>query len=238
MSAPTIADSEIAKRQWFIVGRWEDYEGEGRVNLLRTIGVGAFYSIELLNYYGVQLGSLEWPVVVDTPFHQTVTALCVAWALVALGTLVCLRQGIFPPALKYITTSADILLLTGILMVADGPRSPLVIGYFLVIALSALRFQLGLVWFGSLGAMAAYIVLLGYARWFAGREESLLGPRDITVPRYHQLIFLVGLALCGIVLGQLIRRVKAMAAEFARRLAAAHPTEPAPNYRLTRKWRR
>jgi hypothetical protein len=221
MSAPAIADSEIAKRQWFIVGRWEEYEGEGRVNLLRTIGIGAFYTIELLNYYGLQLGSFDWPVVVDTAFHQTVTALCVAWALVAMGTLVCLRQRIFPPALKYLTTGADVLLLTGILMVADGPRSPLVIGYFLVIALAALRFQLGLIWFGTLASMAGYLVLLGYAKWFAGREESLLGPRDITVPRYHQLVFLVGLALCGIVLGQVVRRVKAMAAEFASRIGTA-----------------
>jgi hypothetical protein len=111
-----------------------------------------------------------------------------------------------------------VLLLTGILMVADGPRSPLVIGYFLVIVLAALRFQLRLVWFATLAAMVGYLVLLGYARWWAGREESLFGPRDITVPRYQQLIFLLGLTLCGVVVGQVIRRVKAIAAEFARRL--------------------
>jgi hypothetical protein len=213
MSASITADSEVARRQWFIVERWEEYDGENRANLLRIIGIGAFYFVELLNRYYFE--------VVDERFHQTVTALAVAWTMVALGTLLCLRRQIFPPALKYVTTGADVLLLTGILMVADGPRSPLVIGYFLVIALAALRFQLRLVWFGTLGAMAGYLVLLGYAKWFAGREESLLGPRDITVPRYHQLIFLVGLALCGIVLGQAIRRVKAMAAEFVSRIETA-----------------
>jgi hypothetical protein len=141
--------------------------------------------------------------------------------MVALATLLCLRRQIFPAALKYVTTAADVLLLTGILMVADGPKSPLVIGYFLVIVLAALRFQLQLVWFATLAAMAGYLVLLGYARWWAGREESLLGPRDLTVPRYEQLIFLLGLALCGIVVGQVIRRVKVMASEFARRLDRA-----------------
>ena len=36
-------------RQWFIVGRWQEYEGEGRANLLRIAGIGAFYCIELAN---------------------------------------------------------------------------------------------------------------------------------------------------------------------------------------------
>jgi hypothetical protein len=221
MAAMQTSETALAERQWFIVGRWEEYEGESRANLLRIIGIGAFYTIELMNYHGFRLGPLEIPPGVDERFHETVTALAVAWTMVALATLLCLRRQIFPAALKYGTTAADVLLLTGILMVADGPQSPLVIGYFLVITLAALRFQLRLVWFATLAAMAAYLVLLGYAKWWAGREESLLGPRDITVPRYHQLIFLLGLALCGVVLGQVIRRVKAMAAEFVRRLEAA-----------------
>jgi hypothetical protein len=215
MPALPTGQTAVAERQWFIVGRWEEYEGESRANLLRIIGIVAFYTVELLNRYYFQ--------VVDERFHQTVTALAVAWTMVALGTLLCLRRRIFPPALKYVTMAADVLLLTGILMVADGPRSPLVIGYFLVVSLAALRFQLRLIWFSTLGAMAAYLVLLGYAKWFAGREESLFGPRDITVPRYHQLILLLGLALCGTVLGQVIRRVKAMAAEFLDRVESALP---------------
>ena len=30
-------------REWFIVGRWQEYEGEARANLLRIAGIGAFY---------------------------------------------------------------------------------------------------------------------------------------------------------------------------------------------------
>jgi hypothetical protein len=30
-----------AERQWYISGRWEEYEGEGRANLLRPISVAA-----------------------------------------------------------------------------------------------------------------------------------------------------------------------------------------------------
>src|SRR5262249_38374414 len=131
------------------------------------------------------------------------------------GTVLCLRRQIFPAALKYFTTCCDVVLLTTILTVADGPRSPLVVGYFLVIVGSALRLQLRLVWCATIGSMAGYLFLLGYARWFA--PES----RDLTVPRYQQLIMLVALAMTGIILGQVVRRVRAMAEEFAERLAAS-----------------
>src|SRR5262245_54153138 len=142
-------DTAIVDRQWFIVGRWEEYAGENRANLLRIVSIGAFYIVELLNYHGLPLGTG----VVSERFHNTVTALAAAWTMVALGTLLCLRRRMFTPAIKYITTACDVVILTGILMVADGPRSPLVVGYFLVIALTALRFHLRLVWFGTLAAM-------------------------------------------------------------------------------------
>jgi hypothetical protein len=210
MAAIEAGNAGIAERQWFIVGRWEEFEGESRANLLRIIGIGAFYIVELLDFHIYKI--------VERPFHQTVTALAVAWTMVALGTLVCLRRQVFPAALKYVTTGVDVVLLTGILMVADGPRSPLLIGYFLVITLSALRFQLRLIWFATLATTAGYLVLLGYAKWWAGRPESLFHTEPITVPRYHQFIFLLGLALTGIILGQVVRRVKAMASEFSRRM--------------------
>ena len=71
--------------------------------------------------------------------------------MVALGTLLFLRLHVFPAALTYATTASDLVLLTTTLMVADGPRSPLLVAYFLVIAASTLRFRLSLVWFATLG---------------------------------------------------------------------------------------
>jgi len=180
---------------------------------LRILSIGAFYIIELVNYYGLQLGFLEMPKVVDKPFHQTVTALATAWTMVCLGVLLCLSQGIFPAGLKYLTTGIDVVFLTAILIVAHGPQSPLVIGYFLIIILSTLRFSLPLVRAATVASMSGYLVLLGYAAWFT--------VRDVRVPRYHQVMFLLGLALSGIVLGQVIRRVRGMAAEYAGRLDTA-----------------
>jgi len=205
--------SESAARQWYIVGRWQEYEGEARANLLRIIGIAVFYIVELINYHGLPLGFFELPKVAEVtkPFHQAVTALAVAWTMVGLGVLLCLRRHIFPAQLKFISTGCDVVLLTAILTVADGPKSPLVVGYLLVIALSALRFNLPLVWFSSGASMAGYLFLLGNAKWF--REAT-------RVPRYHQIMFLLALVLTGVLLGQVIRRVRTMAQDYAERLAA------------------
>jgi hypothetical protein len=37
------------------------------------------------------------------------------------------------------------------------------------------------------------------------------------VPRFHELLFLVGLALTAVVMGQLVRRVRRLAADYTRR---------------------
>lgn len=207
----------VADRQWLVIGRWQEYAGEARANLLRIAGIGSFYAIELINYHGLHLGPLDLPATVDLAFHEKATALVAAWTLMALATLVCLRLRIFPDWLKYFTTLGDVVLLSLMLMMADGPRSPLVVGYFLVIALATLRFQVRLIWCTTVASMIGY---LWVALWAVFRADSNLVP-DLSVPRYYQLIMLLALALTGIVLGQVIRRVRAMAEDLSRRLQRA-----------------
>lgn len=205
-------------RRWFIVGRWQEYEGEARANFLRIAGIAAFYVVELVNYFGLDLGFIEMPKVVDLAYHQAITALAAAWVAVALGVLFCLQQRVFPLHLKYVTAALDLVLMTGVLAVSDGPRSPLVVGYLLLITLAALRFSRGLVWFTSAGAVAGYAVLLGYARWFTDR--------DLRVPRYAQIIFLLAIVLAGVIVGQVVRRVRALAEDYAARAQSGEGTPP------------
>lgn len=226
ISAPDSATTPVPgadDRAWYIVGRWEEYEGETRVNLLRLAAVAAFYAIELINYHGINLGSIQLPKVSDRAFHQTVTAIAAAWVLLGVGVHLWLRRHLMPEALKYVATCLDVVLLTLLLMVADGPKSPLVVGFFLIPAMATLRFQLRLVWFATIAAMLGYFWLLGWAIW-------IQGARDIRVPRYHELIFCTALAMSGIIQGQVIRRVKSIAAEYLCRPAAPAETaeDPAP----------
>lgn len=211
-----------ADRQWFIVERWQEYEGEGRTNLLRIAAIGVFYLVELANYHWLAPGRDN----VDfTAYHQKVTALAVAWTMVSLAVLLCLRLRVFPAFLKYVSTGCDLLLLTALASVEhgksnpapDGPESPLVLAYFLILALAALRLSLGLVWFSTLGAMVGYLALVGLRdqKWF---------DENHAVPPITTLITVLNLALTGIVLGQVIRRVRALANEFSSRLSAGRGT--------------
>jgi hypothetical protein len=216
-SPPIEPTQSVARRQWYIVGRWQEFDGEWRANVVRTVTIAAFYGVELLGYYGVNLGWLQIEPVFSREFHLAITALSAAWIIVAFGTFYCLRSGFFPAALKYVTTGCDIVILTMMLGAASGPRSPLVVGYFVVIVVSALRFQLRLVWCATLGSMASYMVLLGFAKWHATWFN--LPPREMFVPRYAQLLTLLAMAMTGIALGQLIRQVKSMAEDFASRVS-------------------
>jgi hypothetical protein len=201
----------VEQRQWLIVGRWQEYEGESRATLLRIAAVGAFYVVELLRFHFLERAAAE-----HMPFHRQATMIAVAWTMAALATLLCLRLKIFPAALKYATTAADVLLLTALAALAGGPFSSLVLVYFLIVALAALRFSLGLVWFTTVACMLGYWSLVGLedlksSRWFDAQHAV----RPVT-----QLVTLLSLALTGIILGQVVRRVKGMAADYARRIAA------------------
>jgi hypothetical protein len=212
MTAERSEAGQVGDSQWAIVERWQEYQGEARANLLRAVGIAGFYIVELINYHGLRLGVLEIPKVagLDKGFHLAVTAIAIAWLVSGLCVFVFLRNRFFPPALKVLSTGLDLVYLTTILMIADGPKSPLVAVFFLVQMLAALRFSLPLIRFAAAGSMAGYIFLLGQAKWYH---------QELRVPRYHQLIILLSLALTGILLGQIIRRARGAADDFAQRLA-------------------
>jgi hypothetical protein len=209
-------------RSWFITQRWQQFEGEARANLLRIIAIATFYVIHLWNYYGGQgklgnVGVLQLGAVgeVDRRFHMMITLLALAWILLAVAILLCLRSSFFPNWLPTLSTLGDALFLTSVLGISTGPRSPLLVAYFLVIVLASLRFDLRLVRVATVASMVGYVCLLGLAKW---PERFGLDPTiERMVPRYQEFIFLAALALTGIFLGQLVRRVRRMAEDYAGR---------------------
>jgi hypothetical protein len=214
-------------RQWFIVSRWQQYDGELRANLLRIGGIATFYAIHLVNYHRwFGLPGIEGA----TPrFDEMVTALAVAWVLTGLAVQLALTRHVFPGAMKFVTTTADIWLLTLVIGVCDGPRSPLVVGYFLILAVASLRFSLRLVWLATAECLAGYVALVIYAEHFATRDK--------TVPRYAEMIMVAAILIAGVTMGAVVRRVRRLAFEFAQRVedrgeAAESPpkidSEPAP----------
>jgi hypothetical protein len=222
-SSPVAASA--SDRDWFIAQRWQAYEAEARTNLLRIIAIGAFYLVHLWSYFSAQGRLPNWGVLqlagtgeINKQFHLLVTLLAVAWAMLALGILLALQQRIFPRWLPYFSSGCDIAMLTGIICIGSAARSPLVAGYFLILILSALRLSLPLVWFSTAGCVIAYLCVLGIAKWpdrFG--ITKLLGETtaELRVPRYHQVIMLLAIVLAGIMLGQIVRRVRHLAGKLA-----------------------
>ena len=167
MASAAQGPTPSADRQWYIVERWQEFEGEGRTNLLRIVAIGVFYLVELTQYQGLPPAGAD-PAELAS-YHQKVTALAVAWTMVSLGVLLCLRMRVF---LKYVSTGCDLLLLTALASVdhgakspaPDGPESPLVLAFFVIVALASLRFSLGLVWFATLGSIFAPVTTMSDPR--------------------------------------------------------------------------
>ena len=195
------------ERPWFVVSRWQQFAGEARANLLRVVALVAFYAVQL--YQFLFLNERNDAAV---SFQREVTLIVAAWSLVALAVLICLRRGVLPERLKYLSSAADIALLTLMARAGEGATGPLVHVYFLILATAALRFSLGLVWFTTIASAIAYLGLVGMAddSWFDAEH---------TIPVIDQLITLVSLGLAGIILGQVVRRARPMALQFAERAA-------------------
>lgn len=196
---------------WTRLARWQEFRGEARANLIRVIGVGVFYAIELATYRGIHLGPLELEATGDKATHDAMTALAVGWCTLALAVHLALASRFFPRWLPFFSTGADIVLLTLMLSQVNGPRSPLVAVFFLVITLATLRFRLRLVWFATAGSVLGYLIILGYVRYYVPSPERI-------VPRYAQVIFAAALLLCGVIQGQIIRQIRTLAGDFAARL--------------------
>lgn len=211
-------------RSWFITQRWQQYAGEARANLLRIVAIGTFYLIHLWHYCGSEGKLPNWGFLqlgeageVDRRFHLLMTLLALGWVAWAAAVHTALRARVFPPQLPYVSTAVDLLFLTSVLCISSGPRSPLIVGYFLVIALAALRFDLQLVRCATIGTVIGYLCLLGCAKW---PERFGLSPQvERMVPRYQQLIVIAALVLVGVILGQVVRRARPLAEEYAQRLA-------------------
>ncbi len=193
--------AEPSPTPWHVTARLAALRGEERANALRVLGVTVFYAIEVLNYRGLAIGPIQVPSVegVDATFHAASTALAVAWMAVAAAVLVAVKNRIFPPVLQYVSTGADLMLLTGVLMLADGPKSPMLLVLFLVVVLAGLRLSPALVAYATGGAVMSYLFVLG--------EVAQRRP-DLRVPPHWQITTVAALVLCGVVVWSILAQVR------------------------------
>jgi hypothetical protein len=197
---------------------WEDarrvaaWAGEARVNLVRAVALAAFYAHHLFYVYVRS----DDPTV-RGPFNAAVSIVVLGWFLAVVVLYVCLSRRWAPPALKYVATAWDLLLLTALLVVnPDGPRSPLMYLYFVLVAASPLRLSLPLVYATTLGAAAGAAAVLGYYVFYRVGAAAYYDPeKGLRLSRTAEVIYLLSLLTTGLLAGQVVRQ--------ARQLFAGYP---------------
>jgi hypothetical protein len=202
----------MSEDRWAEARRLEAWAGETRVNLIRAVALVAFYGHHLLHVYVFQ----------DDPnargvFHLAVTAVVLAWTA-AVGVLyACLARRRVPPALKFVATAWDLILVTALVIISpEGPRSPLIFLYFVVVAAAPLRLSLPLVQFATLGSWAAAAVALGqYVSFRVGTEAYYAPGSTFRIDRTAEVLFLMSVGAVGLLGGQAVRQ--------ARRLVQGYP---------------
>jgi hypothetical protein len=193
------------------VTRIEAWAGETRVNLVRLAAVALFYGRHLLDFY------LNRP---QTPeglsYHTRVTWIVATW--VGMVAIVHLRLGRreVSPELKYATVLWDAAMISLLCALAPvGPRSPLVLLYFALIATAPLRLSLRLVWLATAAAVFGYLCVLGHYAWRVVGYQKYYATAELRIPRSEEAVHVLALLVCGLLAGQAVRQ--------ARRLAAGYP---------------
>ena len=189
--------------------QWRMIDAEQRVNLIRTAAITGFYLIHLWYVSAPRLGIVAQSFFgvaadhsVSPATHIGVSIVCLAWLLQAFAVHFLVAQRSVSDRLSLIVTLGDLFWLTALLSLSTGPAGPMVGGYFLIIILTGLRFNLRLVRIATVGTVIAYVVLLGITRWPVGLLAEIgLQP----VPRYHQLMMIVAFVFAGVGIGQIVR---------------------------------
>lgn len=190
-------------------GDWLPLAADVRGNVVRLVAILGFYVIHLLNVYLPQLGTssvrsavgLEGPGV-SKNIHLLVSVIVFAWLMQSLGVHLASMTKPFTRKLALAVIVGDVIWLTAALCVSTGATGPMVVGYFLIIGLSALRLDLWLIRYATIATILGYLFLLGSSRWPQGILKEI---QIESVPRYHQLMTIVALVLMGVVVGQVVR---------------------------------
>jgi hypothetical protein len=149
---------------------------------------------------------------VDWDFHWKVSSLIGIWAV---GSLVCQQfQGNrrWSTAVQFLWGGLDAAILLSALLVGNGVASPLVVGYWLLIAGAGLWFRVRFVWFMTILSLVSYGVLV----WdFYARRTQLQQGFDTRYDRH--VIVAVSLVILGTVVSYLVQRVRDLSAYYGRR---------------------
>lgn len=204
----------MSQTRWEDARRLEAWAGETRVNLIRSVALVVFYANHLLSVYVYGEAPSD-----GGRFHAAVTAAVLAWAIGIVVLHTCLTRRWMPGGLMYIATFWDLLLVTALIMASpDGPRSSLMLLYFVILAAAPLRLSLPLVVTTTLACMVAAILVVGQYVFIRVGWARYYSPENTDrIARVSEAFFLLALGAVGLLAGQMVRQ--------ARRLVDGYPVQ-------------
>jgi serine/threonine-protein kinase len=146
----------------------------------------------------------------DETMHVRVMTSLATWAGGSFVLQAMLRAGLSAGWVLPAWIGFDVALLSVVLRVLDAAGSPLVVGYLVLVVAAGLWFRVGLVWFTTLLAEAAYAVLVVDAA-----ARGVPGVRD-----QWPNIFMAAVAVTGFVVAHQVRRLWALSSYYERRPVA------------------
>ena len=194
---------------WPQVAVPEAWAGELRVNVIRLLAIALFYGRHLIAWALAEPGAA-----VRGRYHLLVTLVVVAWSFEAVIVQGWLSRRRYDALLKYLTVGWDAVMVTALCVIAGGPRTPLLLLYFVLIASTPLRLSLRLVWAGTACVMLGYLFLLGYYAFYVIGVHRYYATPEVRVPRNQEAITLLAMLVCGAFAGQVVRQ--------SRRLSCGH----------------
>lgn len=140
----------------------------------------------------------------DLHQHLEVMGLMVLWTVLSFVFQRLLTRADWEPIVPYLWATADAACYTAVLLLADGPLGPVLIGYPVLIAGSGLWAEVRLVWF-----MTA-ITTLSFAALAAARLEP-------ETPWHYMVIFAISLIGTGGIVAYQVQRLRSLTRYFERR---------------------
>jgi len=169
--------------------RRETWRGDVKGNNIRFIALILFTINELVNFHFFHI--------IEPRLHFLSLFVLLIWFVAAVDFHFILNRHWIPKWASYLMPTVDLLLLSWLLYFLDGPKSPLVSIYFLIIALAAIRFNPLVVLYTGLFACLSYggIVFLSQSS----------NPQNM-VPAYHSIILVLSLFLMGLIESHVVGR--------------------------------
>jgi hypothetical protein len=194
-----------------------------RVNLVRLVAIVLFYGRHLVEIFLVPPST---PAAVE--YHTRVTWLVGLWAAMVIYMHWRLSGRRVPPHLKYVAVAWDAVVITLLCAIAGGPRTPLVLLYFPLVATAPLRLSLRLVYVATAAAMLGYLCVLGHYAWYVVGFRKYYATPELRIPRAHEAIMLLSLLVCGLLAGQMVRQARRLATGYPVSVVADEPQKEAP----------